>query len=246
MFMLFNILCFAQQTKFKPRKGEITFISSAVIPDTTYFTNSLKESQTKFVDHLTKKLAIRSDEKIDTASLISLMGENINPNLFCEKAEYKHLYRDSIIESYKIIDGKKPYIFSIIEIKKSKYMDVTVMDEDTSATEPNDFRYIKSFEETIKEFRNEKKTINGYECFKVTSTYRISFNEDEEYLQKLTNDEKCFAVYWVTEKVNSLFHPVCKEKMILERYFPLELSYINPLHKGLILNYKLKSICLSK
>jgi len=244
--MLFSILCFSQQTKFKPQKGEITFASFSVIPDTTYFTNSLKESHTRLVNHLVKKLDLPSDEKIDTAGLISLMDSNIKPSIFSEIADYKHVYKDSIIESTKTVGKQQASIFSIIDIKQSRYMDISVMGEDTSATEPSDFQYIKLTEEDINEFRTEKKTINGYECFKVTLNYKLSFNEDEEHLETLTNNEKCYAVYWVTENIDSIFHPVCREKIILEKYFPLEISYVNPLHKGVILNYKLKSISLSE
>ncbi|MDQ8003651.1 MAG: hypothetical protein REI64_02560 [Pedobacter sp.] len=244
-FFLTSFSTFAQQKSFTPTRGEIVFSSSAIILDTAYFTNSLKENNKRLIKHLIKELAIDTSEKIDTINLLSLVNGNITPKSFSENSDFRFLYKDAIIESHKILNNKRSNSFSIIDTKHTNYSDVTVLGDDTNAVDPIDFRYLKMKDKNIREFRNEKRLINGYECFKVTFNYKVAFSEDEGFLAMISNNEQCSATYWVTEKIKSLFHPISKEKEILEKYYPLEITYENPLHKGLILQYKLKSINLS-
>ncbi len=245
LYFLFSNLSLAQRKAFAPVKGEIVFSSTAIIPDTPYFVASLKEKNRRLVDYLVKKLNISSDDKVDTANLLTLMSGSINPKSFSENFDYHFLYRDSLIESYKTLNSKRSNSFSVINTKQFSYTDIMVFDDDTSGTDPVNFQYLKLKDKSIEEFRSEKKIIKGYECFKVIVTYRIDFNEENDFLEKIIDNEQCIAVCWVTDKIKSLFHPVSKEKEILEKYYPLEITYDNPLHKGLSTVYRLKSITLS-
>ena len=244
--ILSRMICFAQQTRTGPIKGEIIFSSYSIIPDSSFFVKSLKESQKRLVDHLVKKLDY-NDINIDTTEILSLMGSHISPSMFLKKKDYHFLYKykGSSIESHQIDGEQKSSKFSIIDSQKSTITDVEIFDNDTVATDPTIFSYTRIKEESLQELRNEKKVINGYECFKVIYTYKIDFLEDEDYLEVISNNEQSSATYWVTEKIQSLFHPVCKESSILKKYYPLEISYNDAFHKGLTAIYKLKSINLS-
>lgn len=244
-YFLFSNLSLAQKKTFVPVKGEIVFSSTAIIPDTSYFLASLKENNRRLVDYLVKKLDIANDEKVDTASLLTLMSGSISPKSFSENFDYHFLYQDSLIESYKTLNSKRSNSFSIINTKQLNYTDLMVFDDDTSGTDPVNFQYLKLKDKNIKEFKSEKRVINGYECFKVVVKYKIDFGEEDDSLEKIIGNEQCIAVYWVTDKIQSLFHPVSKEKEILENYYPLEITYDNPLHKGLSLVYRLRSTSLS-
>lgn len=244
--ILSGMICFAQQKKANPVKGEIIFSSSSIISDSSFFVKSIKESQKRLVDHLIKKLDY-NDSNIDTTEILFLMGSHISPSMFIEKKDYHFLYKykDSSIASYQIDSEQKSSKFSIIDPKKFTITDVEIFDNDTVATDSITFSYTRVKEENLQELRNEKRIINGYECFKVIYTYKIDFLEDEDYLEVISNNEQSTAIYWVTEKIQSLFHPVCRESSILKKYYPLEISYNDAFHKGLTTFYKLKSINLS-
>jgi len=241
--ILSGVICYAQQTKTSPINGEIIFSSFSVIPDSSFFVKSLKESQKRLANHLFKKLGY-NNSNIDTAEILSLMGNYISPSIFIDEKDYHYLYKDSSIKSHQTDGSQKSRKFSIIDIQKSTITYMDVFEDDTIAIDPICFPYTSIKEENLQEFRNERRIINGYECFKVIYTYKIEFLEDEDHLEVISNNEQSTATYWVTEKIQSLFHPVCQEKNILKKYYPLEIAYDGPFHKGLTLIYKLKSISL--
>ncbi len=240
-----GIMCFAQQKRTNPIKGEIIFSSSAIIPDSAFFVKSLKESQKRFFNRFIKKLD--DSNNIDTAEMLFLMENHISPSMITETKDHYFLYKykGNSIESHQTDGKQKSNKFSIIDTQKSTITDVEIFDNDTVATDPINFSYTGVKEENIQELRHEKRIINGYECFKVIYTYKLDFLEDDDYLKVISNNEQSTATYWVTEKFQSLFHPVCKENSILEKYYPLEITYDNPLYKGLTVIYRLKSINLS-
>lgn len=242
--ILSGVICYAQQKKISPIKGEIIFSSFSVIPDSSFFVKSLKESQKRLVSHLVKKFDY-NDSNIDTAEILSLMGNHMFPSISTHEKDYHYLYKDSSIKSHQTDDSQKSRKFSIIDTQKSIITYIDVFEDDTVAMDPIRFPYTNIKEENLQEFRNEKRIINGYECFKVIYTYKIAFSEEEDHLEVISNNEQSTATYWVTEKIQSLFHPVCAEKSILKKYYPLEIAYNSPFHKGLTLTYKLKSINLS-
>ena len=244
-FFLLSIKTFGQHKSFTPTRGEIAFSSTEIIPDTAYFVASIKDKNKKLVDRLIKKLNIDASEKIDTANILALMSSNISPELSADKSDYHFLYQDSLIESYKTINSKRTNSYSVINTKQAIYTDIMVFEDDTSSSDPVNFQYLKLKDINIQEFRGEKKVINGYECFKVTSTYKIVYSDEDEMIEAIAENEECKAVYWVTDKIKSPFHPISKEKEILDKYYPLEITYNNPVHKGMSLVYKLKSISLA-
>lgn len=216
--VLSGVICFAQQKRTNPIKGEIIFSSSSIIPDSSFFIRSLKESQKRLVNHLVKKLNY-NDSNIYMAEILSLMGNDISPIMLAEAKDYYFLYKykGNSIESHQTDDFQKPSSnFSIIDTHKSTITDIEVLANDTLAKDPIDFSYTSVKEENLQELRNEKRIINGYECFKVIYTYKLDFLEDKDYLEAISNNEQSTATYWVTEKIQSLFHPVCKEKSILK------------------------------
>ncbi|BFO66023.1 hypothetical protein [Chryseobacterium sp. KCF3-3] len=94
----------------------------------------------------------------------------------------------------------------------------------------------------IDEDRNNRKTINGYDCFKVTYQYQENKeSSDEDYLA-FAGDIIYQREMWVTEKIRSLYHPVVFDKSILEKYYPLSILETQNSIKGFERRFKLDTI----
>lgn len=120
-------------------------------------------------------------------------------------------------------------------------------------TEDSTEIYVYKFEDNLQDFskniilkvsedKKNKKIIKGYDCYKVIYEYKEN-NEhaDEEYKIYAKN-----TIYqremWVTEKIKSLYHPIVFDKIILEKYYPLEILETQSDIKGFERRFKLEKI----
>lgn len=131
----------------------------------------------------------------------------------------------------------------LININKSTY---TPLDDSTTLvleTTPVKYEYAIENNPKIIEYRDEYKMIDGYRCFKIV--YEQLLDNTTITDKDITPPEIGYTikkVLWVTESIKTMFNPICREKSILEKYYPLEISYSDSLHKDVITTYKLKSI----
>lgn len=120
-------------------------------------------------------------------------------------------------------------------------------------TEDSTEIYVYKFEDNLQDFsknfilkvsedKKNKKIIKGYDCYKVKYEYKEN-NEhaDEEY--KIYSKNTIYQrEMWVTEKIKSLYHPIVFDKIILEKYYPLEILETQSDIKGFERRFKLEKI----
>jgi hypothetical protein len=106
----------------------------------------------------------------------------------------------------------------------------------------------------IKEYRNIRKNILGYDCFKIVVTKNGSpFNGQgmfdnvppefkEKYKQIL--EPLTEQVFYVTERINCKYNPSTNLSEVLNKYYPLEIITKEGLVEGVEKRYTLKEISI--
>ncbi len=236
---------FAQQKIIRPKRGELVFVSVNIKENKELLEQTMKENQRQLV---TQVLAAKEKGgEIDSATLkrakgldsIQLFGLGITE----DPTTYHHIYEDSLIRSYQSNNGDIIGDYTLIDQKKSTFVMQAKIDRSMIYIQPEPYVYVKNKDIAITEFRNQRKNIQGYDCFKVIYKYKID-GEDGDLPPALANEFQT-TEFWVTEKIQSLFHPVCREKEILVKYFPLQIIESSPFFKGMITAKTLKSITIS-
>ncbi|TCC94281.1 hypothetical protein EZ428_05760 [Pedobacter frigiditerrae] len=241
----------AQKLVIHPKKGEIHFTSKTIIKDQQAFDNAINQKREKLVEALLSTFNGVYDSAIVDSNFLKRVKSEMKDQPFkVEDFDYHQVYLDTIIKSYITNADTLVGDYTVISIKKSTFVIHAEKDVLKTVTSSEDFAFSKNNEVMIQEFRKERKVINGYNCFKVIYKYKIDFSDVEEVdgvdiLGILGVDQINTTEFWVTEKIQSLFHPICKEKEILEKYYPLEILQETSFFKGMKMFYTLKSISLS-
>ncbi len=141
-----------------------------------------------------------------------------------KKVKIYHRYRDSLIISYKTQEDKMIGDYTVISTNNGTYSMLAKKDSSTFYMKNKPYFFIKESGFEIIEYRNIKKEIAGFECFKVV--VRVLEN---------TPNTKEYITYnlFVTEKISSLYHPTFNIKSVLEKYYPLEINESNSSIKGI-------------
>ncbi|WP_449388473.1 hypothetical protein [Chryseobacterium lineare] len=237
LFVLFPFYLFSQkQDSFK----SISFTQKDSITNLEEYKKGQREIITqlenKTVD-FTQSLTGRSSEKISETnrylvdSLVNSMSQN-------------ELDKSIIVYHYKNIDKS---IWKRWEAKENGdtlslpvFMDLSK--EKEYYRYPYDgidqysyiFDKIKSLK--IKEFRKDRKSIQGVECFRIKCSYsRIIEHQKEDNGEKIPDDiYKIEADMWVAEEIKSIYHPAFKVREILEKYYPLYIEEKSSQSPGMI------------
>ncbi len=143
------------------------------------------------------------------------------------KIYYKH--QDSLIISYKTVEDKMIGDYTVINRNGGTYSKLARKDSTTFYLKNKPYPFKKEHGIVIKEYRNIKKEIHGFSCFKVVVKVLENTSKVKEYI-----------IYnlFVTEKLSSLYHPVFKVKSVLEKYYPLEIRETESEIKGIETKYK--------
>lgn len=244
LFSLFIATIASSQSKIiYPKTGKITFLKKEVITDKEKYKESLKTFIPELMQHSIKSVVKERElngEKVDSTNLTALSGmfmdESVTELFMNEllnedddrQVKYHHIYKNETIyeyitsfdypikDYYKFIDTKKG-----LE-KNVSHDSITVI----KLEEPHNYSYDEIIQ--LEEFKNEIREINGFKCFKVLLEYKSGENADEglddQDFISFVNAKKQTKELWVTENIQSLYHPVLKYKAILEKYYPLEIS----------------------
>lgn len=240
----------AQKPVLHPRKGEIHFTSKTIIKDQKAFDEAINEKRDRLVESLLLSFSEINDSAMMDLSFLNKVKSEMKEQPFkIENFDYHQIYLDTLIRSYITNADTLVGDYTLINPKKATFI-IQAKSDDQVINETEDFAYSKNKEVTIEEFRKERKVINGYDCFKVIYKYKIDFSDAEEVdgvdiLGILGVDQSNTSEFWVTEKIQSLFHPICREKEILEKYYPLEIMQETAFFKGMTMSYMLKSISLT-
>lgn len=219
---------FSQNKTIVPKSGTIVFYSKEIITDKVLHASSLKAFHKKMLASLEEEIVLErltSGMKTDSLQLkeaVKMVEENISIVLAMKNnLDYHHEFNGSIINSYQSFNGE--------------VLEENSIDTKTGLKDSLDYY---SFNEIfdVNEFRNEIKKVNGFDCFKVTYSYKEeSSSVFSDFFTGYTN----YREMWVTEKIKCAFHPVVNDRLILEKYYPLEINeYFNVL-KGYVKKYEL-------
>ncbi len=214
-YILFNLClliivgCSGQPKEpFTPTKGEITITRQVKINNKNLIDSTLQEGFEKFMK-IQKKKDLENIKNYGgppaAESLFEGMArgaflDNFNPYLM-SKSEIEFNYRFEVFKIiYKITAHDKISRYSIIDTQKSSEIRMLSWDTtQTSGTEVN-YRYLSDGDLVVKEYRNDKKTIKGYNCFKVV-------------LESSADGYSIKSILYVTEEIKCLFHPIVKYKI---------------------------------
>ncbi|WP_298307764.1 hypothetical protein [Flavobacterium sp.] len=251
--LIFSYNLYSQSKAIVPTKGTIAFEKSEKITDSLLYKKSISELNIKMKDAL-KKTVLKEREEMGELADSTLIDEIINMEgiisfedfLFQKKDKltFNHEYNNKEISYYVTIDEKILNSFKTINITNIKE---TIDKKNSSQIATEDFGdspflYSKIEILNISEFPKLIRKIEGYNCFKVILTYKS--NENKSDFDFFINDYKQYKELWVTKEIKTPFHPVVKEKELLEKYYPLEIIEYSDEIKGMKTIYTLKKLSL--
>jgi len=255
IILIFTLLalflgCKTTQTATKvirPQQGTIIFERQTVFTDKTKYTNSVNAFCETFDDELKKW--VLENEEVDEAILElhpeffknTLKQMFFNSRFSTEKWQYIHKFQDSLIVSFKKTANKVIGDYWVINRNKNIFHYLAKKDSTTTYYQNRPYPYREAKEFSLKEFRNDVKTINGFPCFKVVVTVQEDAGEDApDALNKLTT---VYTMY-VTEHIQCAYHPVIRYRSVMEKYYPLEIIEKDVPIEGVEIRYDLAPINL--
>ncbi len=231
---------------------EIVFNKSTTINDKTLLNQTIKDFNEKIIVELKKSVkeeikeqnqdieVEKMNQKIDSLKPFFEMMSN---NLFISENELLHYkFQDSLIVSYLTVNNEIRGDYRIINKNKNTFHYLAKIDSTTTYNNNIPYKYRNEKGLTINEFKNEKKIIHGIECFKIVIVAKDDLDEEEkpDFLRNLTTEYTMF----VTDKIKCSYHPVVWYKVVLDRYYPLELIESSEFSKGTTTKYELEKIVL--
>lgn len=256
----------AQSQIFSPKTGKIIFEEALVITNTQKIDSALIYKKpilsNMFRDIMFEAIPVIG---IDSAAINNHVKNTIVPGLdyildprksFTTPIVQIYTFKDSVIE-YQIKESLLDKNNEIEVINratgKSSYFrlkDSVMVPDNLTLRAP-----IEDIDKNIKitEYRNDKKTILGYNCFKVILTKNTSMlstfmmlnidlsqNLKEEYSAYL--EPISTQIMYVTEQINCKYHPKVKSSRILDNYYPLEIVTYDGFRDGVETRFTLKKI----
>jgi hypothetical protein len=244
ILLLFSTNMKAQQNRIVPKSGTIVFVKQEIIIDKDLYLKSSKDIIPKAKKAMEKQLFLErltDGIKTDTIALkaeidkVSQLYEIMLPMMIDEPKEiikFHHKFKGDTIINY-------------ISKEYENYINKKFINQVSNMITNENKEYVNvEVNEIIKltEFKKVIKIINGLKCFKVI----YSFNYQNEastfdfFSEVITNIREL----WVTEEIKCNYHPIINEKVILEKYYPLEiLEYSNEI-KGFKTTYSIEKLDL--
>lgn len=226
--ILLPITVFSQNETIVPRNGTIVFKSKNVVTDEKLYEESFNDFKAYIISAYAEEtikinLLTGSTYPNDWESLEINFSAFYPLNNNTRTYKYYHKFRNNVIYQYETLND---------EIRRRITIDII-----TGLTDDGfeNYRYY-SYDEIIdiKEFPNDIKIINGYKCFKVIYFLKEDRNAIFDHRGYINSRE-----LWVTDKIKCAYHPVIHDRIILEKYYPLEINeYFNVL-KGYVKKYEL-------
>jgi len=226
--ILIPTILFSQNKTIVPKSGTIVFTSREIIIDEALHQNSMKEFKKKMLAEIKEVAELERSStgmKTDSTQIkeaLQMIDENLS-SIFEMKnnLQYRHEFQGNTIHSIQSFNG---------EILEEKTIDTKMAMKDN--TEYYSFNKVVD----LREFKNERKKINGYDCFKITYSYKEESSSGlNDFLSGYLNHREL----WVTEKIKYAFHPVINDRLILEKYYPLEITEHSDAIKGSETKYEL-------
>lgn len=226
--ILLPIAVFSQNRTIVPKSGTIVFESKNIVTDEKIYDDSFKDFKV-YITTALKEEMIKTDAIIGVTYPSDMETLEITFNTFFPLNDKTR--------TYKYFQEYDNAIVHHIKTLNDDIVDELSINIETGLTDDflEDYDYYSRDTITeIKEFPQEIKIINGYKCFKVIyflKEDRSSIFDRSGYID--------YRELWVTDKIKCAYHPVISDKLILEKYYPLEINeYFNVL-KGYVKKYEL-------
>lgn len=254
----------AQKKVIVPKNGIISFKMQEIITDTLAYRASNKKMIKDIFLANGKSLKVEMETK-DTLQLNQTIEEfSKSADFFFEELTFNEpkenksvvmtYYKDSInyhwTNDYGVIGSEniintKAFPEPQTKLKAAIQKLIENNEDDYSERKEYDYYYSNNKIIEIKENKKEIKKINGFDCFKVIYTF-IEDGQDEtndfvNFMRKYPQTREI----WVTDKIKSLFHPLVREKEIIQKYYPLEIKQYSKEFKGIEYNYTISAFSLS-
>ena len=228
--ILLTITVFSQNNAIVPKSGTIVFESKNIITDEKLYEESFNDFKAYIINAYAEE-TIKINAINGTAYPHDIESLEIDFNVFFllndKTRAYKYFqeFDSPIVHHYKTLNDD--------------VLDSITINVATGITDDlfEDYNYYSHDMITdIKEFSEEIKIINGYKCFKVVYVLKKGVSP---VFDDFTTGYIDHRELWVTDKIKCAYHPVISDKLILEKYYPLEINeYFNVL-KGYVKKYEL-------
>ena len=261
--ILFTAIVTAQNNTIVPKNGTIVFNKQEIITDTLAY----RASNKKMLKEMFLSNNINVKNKIqtkDTLQFNQAMDELLKSAdlfeemIFNEPAENKAVvmiyYKDSInyhwTNDYGVIGSENIINIKAFPEPQTKFraaIQKLIENNDDVYSERKEYDYYYSNNKIIeiKENKKETKKVNGFDCFKVIYTFiEDGLDETDEFANFMKKYPQTREI-WVTNKIKSPFHPIVREKEIIEKYYPLEIKQYSKEFKGIEENYTITTFSLS-
>lgn len=226
--ILLPITVFSQNKTIVPKSGTIIFESKNIVTDEKLYSESFNDFKTYIISAYAEE-TIKINVLTGSRYPYDMESLEIDFNAFFPLNDKTRIYR-----YYQEFDGSTIYHYKTLN---DNMLHRIAIDVKTGLTDDflEDYDYYSPDVITdIKEFPEEIKIINGYECFKV-----VYFLKEDRSTIFNHSGYIDYRELWVTDKIKCAYHPVIHDKIILEKYYPLEINeYFNVL-KGYVKKYEL-------
>jgi len=256
LLILTNLFLFCNPQKEilkdKPIEIKEVVFKKSTTNDKDVLSKSMKDFNEKFIVELKNSITEEIKEQNQDINLEEMNQkiDSLNPflemmssEMFISNNEFNHFkFQDSLIVSYVTINNKIDGDYRIINTNKSTFHYLAKIDSTTAYYNNTPYKYKNDKELTINEFRNEKKIIHDIECFKILVIAQDNVDDEKmpEFLRNLTTE---YTMY-VTDRIKCSFHPIVWYKIILDKYYPLEIEESNKVLKGSVIKYELEKLVL--
>jgi hypothetical protein len=184
------------------------------------------------------RTAEKEGATVDTVQL-SQIAAVIEKDHLSSKNKRHFDFKEGIIVSYQTFNGEIRGDYTLIDMKEGTTSMLAKKDSTTIYLKDRPYQYSQNEVVSLKEFKNETRTIKGYKCYKVVATIKEKATNSE-----LLNNSLIYKELWVIDDIKCLYHPVIYEKAILQKYYPLEIKEYSDLLKGVVTLYVLDTITL--
>lgn len=235
---------FSQNKTIIPKNGIIVFKSNEEIYDTKLYQASKKDFFNSITLRLISSVKKEREEKgipTDSIELKELTANGMLDEMFSDAftnkdTKYYLDYQDSIVNKGEVVKDFET-LSLYINCKTRKF---------ESGFIEGIYEFSNNKILGIKVDRKSSKIINGFKCFKVFYSYKdIPNNKDHDDFKKFMEEYTITREMWVTKFIQSDFHPLINDEIILKEYYPLEIIETSDMIKGVKTIYSLEKFNLN-
>ncbi|WP_041557578.1 hypothetical protein [Cellulophaga algicola] len=259
-----------QNQSITPKKGKMIFTEQLVVVNEQKLDSSLQLKKPVILNlfrDMTFDLHRQKGLEIDSSAINLSLETNFIPyidlvldprNNFREPINHIYVFEDSIIkyqEQNSILETLNE--IEVINRSNGKLSHYTLED---SVMTLNSYKFsmpIKQSNKNIRiyEYRDIRKNILGFDCFKIIIIKNENFLKDLEMLEvEISSEIKAKyinfleptseQILYVTEQISCKYHPTINLSEVLDNYYPLEISSTDGVLEGTEKRVILKEISI--